>query len=92
MPLADTTPTPALRCDLAAKCVLAYVAAFKAALKKYPQARRFQALRVQYVTQRAARIALEGDAEEARLQEAVFKAQLDRAEAALPAEARKALL
>jgi hypothetical protein len=88
----ESTPSPDMRADLAAKCVLAYVAAFKAALKKYPQARRFQALRVQYVTQRAARIALEGDAQEARFNEGILKERLDRAQDLLPAEARKALL
>jgi hypothetical protein len=72
--------------------VHAYVAQFKAALAKYPEARRFQALRVQYITQRAARICLEGDAEEARFKEAVMLARLQREEDLLPAEARKALL
>jgi len=88
----ETTPTPDMRADLAVAAVHAYVAAFKAALKKYPQARRFQALRVQYITQRAARVALEGDAEEARFKECVLKARLDRQEDLLPVEARKALL
>lgn len=81
-----------MRADFAVECVHAYVARFKSALKQYPQARRFQALRVQYITQRAARVALEGDAEEARFKESVLKAQLDREEDLLPAEARKALL
>jgi len=92
MALAETAPTPDMRADLAVACVHAYVAAFKAALAKYPQARRFQAMRVQYITQRAARIALEGDAEEARFKEGVLFERLERETELLPVEARKALL
>jgi len=92
MPIADTTPTPDMRADLAVECVHAYVAAFKAALKTYPQARRFQALRVQYITQRAARIALEGDAQEARFKEGILFERLEREKDRLPAEAKKVLL
>ena len=93
MPIFYTTaPTPDIRADLAVAAVHTYVAAFKAALAKYPQARRFQELRIQYITQRAARICLEGDAEEARFKEGILFERLQRAEDLLPAEARKALL
>jgi len=95
MPIADTTPVPFVAfCPKAPTEVeiREFFAAFKATLAKYPEARRFQALRVQYITQRAARICLEGDAEEARFKEGVLFERLEREKALLPAEARKALL
>ncbi len=88
----STMPTGDMRAEIAVASVHKYVEQFKAALQKYPQARAYQKIRVAYITARTIRITLEGDAQEARFREGVLKAQLDRQEELLPAEARKALL
>ncbi len=88
----ESPPTAELRADIAVQCVHAYVAAFKSALKKFPQARSYQNVRLQYIRARAIRITLEGDAEEARMNESCLLVRLTREEALLPAEARAVLL